>query len=154
MSYIAHIIEVARFEMPSIDAKDFHWFMGVKFLLTVFIFRQLSLPIAIPVFLVSMTVYRYVLAKLLGLTVMGVGDFNTFVTNEKAPTNIMTCTPVSNANPAYAREVFMRMVKAHVKARSYIVKVLGEFYYKELDMNECIKSQIIDLPDGHIKTQE
>ena len=51
----------------------------------------------------------------------------------------MTCTPVSNANPKYAREVFKRMVTAHVKARSCIVKVLGDMYYKELDMDDCIK---------------
>jgi len=47
------------------------------------------------------------------------------------------------------------MVKAHAKARSIIVKVLGDYYYKELlDHDDVIAKQITFLPEGTIKTQE
>ena len=46
------------------------------------------------------------------------------------------------------------MTTAHVKARSRIVKIFGDYYYKELDGKECIASQISDLPDGFLKTNE
>ena len=46
------------------------------------------------------------------------------------------------------------MVKAHVKARSSIVQVFGDYYYKEHGEEEVIASQISDLPDGFLKTNE
>ena len=85
---------------------------------------------------------------------MDIGDLNTFVTNPKAVTNIMTATPLSIAIPEYTKEAFSRIVKAHVKARSRIVKVLGDYYYEELDGQECLDSQIVILPDGQLKTKE
>ena len=83
---------------------------------------------------------------------MSIGDFNTYVTNDKAPTNIMTATPVSEGRPELASEAFMRIVKAHIKARSCIKVVLGDMYYQELDEQDVIKSQITVLPDGFLKT--
>ena len=68
--------------MPQIDFEDFHWFMGVKFAAAVLMFRTLSLPMAFLLMLAANFAYRLVLAKLLGLKVMDVGDFNTFVTNQ------------------------------------------------------------------------
>mmetsp|Transcript_842 Transcript_842/g.1276 ORF Transcript_842/g.1276 Transcript_842/m.1276 type:complete len:139 (-) Transcript_842:1136-1552(-) len=138
--------------MPHIDIKDFHWFMGVKFAIALVLFRTLQWYLALPLMLTILIALRHLIARILGYQVMGVGDFNTFVTNQKAPANIMTCTIVENPNPVYAREVFSRMTTAHVKARSCIVKVLGDMYYKELDADAVIKKQIVDLPDGHIKS--
>lgn len=120
--------------MPQIESKDFHWFMGVKFLVVYMLFTQLSFWKAFPIAAFLVITFPHVVAKVKGLNVMQVGDFNTFITNAKAPTNIMTATPLSVGKPEYAKEVFMRIVKAHVKARSCIVKVLGDMYYKELDM--------------------
>lgn len=125
-------------EMPHIDIKDFHWSMGAKFVIALFIFKSLSWWLALPLFVLLSVVYRHIVAKVTGLKVMAVGDFNTFVTNSKAPTNIMTCTPCHNTKPEYAREAFSRMVKAHVKARSSIVKICGDYYYKEHDEQEVI----------------
>ena len=85
---------------------------------------------------------------------MSIGDFNTYLTNDKAPTNIMTATPVSEGKPELAAEAFLRIASAHVKARSCIKVVLGDMYYQELDKDQVIKSQITTLPDGMLKTQE
>ena len=74
------------------------------------------------------------IAKINKVHVMDIGDFNTFISGPKAPANIMSITPLSIGKPEYAKEAFMRIIKAHVKARSCIVKVLGDMYYKELDM--------------------
>lgn len=94
------------------------------------------------------------IAQLYDLTVMPIGDHNTFITSEKAPTHIMSATPLSVGRPEYAKEVFMRIVRAHVKARSQIVNVLGDMYYQELNQKDVIDSQVIFLPDGTLKTQE
>lgn len=120
--------------MPRIESKDFHWFQGVKLLVAYLLFTHLSFWMAVLIGAVLSMSFPHVVAKAKGLNVMQVGDFNTFITNAKAPTNIMTATPLSAGRPEYAKEVFMRIVKAHVKARSCIVKVLGDMYYKELDM--------------------
>ena len=127
--------------MPHIDSKDFHWFMGVKFALTLYLFKTCSFAVAFGAYVGFFLVYRYLIAALLGLKVMTMGDYGTFCTNDKAHTNIMTGLPVSEANPEYARELFMRMVKAHIKARSCIVSVLGDLYYKELEMQSVMDSQ-------------
>jgi len=126
--------------------------MGVKFAITLIIFKSLSVWYALPLLFVMQVGYRQIVARMLGLRVMAVGDFNTFVTNNKAPTNIMTSTPCTKTNPVYAREIFSRMVKAHVKARSSIVKICGDYYYKEHGHDEVLASQITNLPDGKIKT--
>ena len=98
--------------------------------------------------------YYYVVAFALGLQVMSIMDFNTFVTNSKAPTNIMTSTPVTNASYQRGIKVFSVMAKAHIKCRSSIVKVLGDMYYKELDLDDVMKTQIVLLPDNYLKSQE
>jgi len=89
--------------MPHLDMKDFHWFMGVKFAVTALLFKTLAFWQASIVFILVTLTYRHVVARVLGIKIMPVGDFNTFVTNSKAPTNIMTFTPVSNANYDYAK---------------------------------------------------
>ena len=85
---------------------------------------------------------------------MPITDLSTFVSNPSAPSNIVSACPVSTTNMDYAREVFGRMVRTHLKARSCIVRVLGDLYYKELDEADVVKSQIVSLADGTIKTQE
>jgi len=126
--------------MPHIDRKDFHWFMGVKFALTVYLFKNFDFWIALVAAVAFFVGHRYIIAASLGLRVMNVGDFNTFVTNSKAPTHIMTATPVAVGKPELAGQIFGRIVYAHVKARSCIRKVLGDMYYKELNADDVIKS--------------
>ena len=138
--------------MPSIDSKDFHWFMGVKFLLVVALYKTFAIWLASLIAFAFFLTYRHLVAKICNLHVMDIGDFNTFISNPKAPANIMSITPVSVGRPEYAKEAFMRIIKAHPKARSCIVKVLGDMYYKELDMAQVVDSQIETLPDGHLKT--
>jgi len=50
----------------------------------------------------------------------------------------MSATPVSQAEHQYGRELFERVVKAHIKARSCIVKVLGDMYYQELNEKDVL----------------
>ena len=115
--------------MLQIDSKDFHWFMGVKFGLAVFLFTTFSFWIALTLSITLLVVYRYVIAMILNIHVMESGDLNTFITNSKAPANVISSCPLSIAKPEYAREVFSRLVKSHIKGRSRIVKVLGDMYY-------------------------
>ena len=138
--------------MPHIDKNDFHWSMGVKFFLFIWLYYNLSWWLATVITVTFFLTYRNVVAKIYGLEVMDIGDFNTFISNPKAPANIMSITPLSIGKPEYAKEAFMRVIKAHVKARSCIVKVAGDMYYKELDGNAVADSQIIVLPDGQLKT--
>ena len=138
--------------MPHIDKNDFHWSMGVKFFLVIWLYYNLSWWLATAITVTFFLTYRNVVAKIYGLEVMDIGDFNTFISNPKAPANIMSITPLSIGKPEYAKEAFMRVIKAHVKARSCIVKVAGDMYYKELDGNAVADSQIIVLPDGQLKT--
>ena len=126
--------------MPQIDKKDFHWFLGVKFAVVVYFFYHFKWWVALPMILAVAISYRHPIAWARGLHVMDIGDCNTFVTNPKAPTNIISLTPVSVGRPDYAVEAFRRIVVAHLKARSCIVKVLGDMYYKELDIEEVLAS--------------
>lgn len=98
--------------------------------------------------------YYYIVAFALGLHVMPIMDFNTFMTNTKAPVNIVTSTPVTNASYKRGIEVFSVMAKAHIKARSRIVKVLGDMYYQELDLDDVMKTQVVLLPENHLKSKE
>jgi len=92
--------------------------------------------------------YRHVIASIYNLHVMDVMDLNCFYSNDKAPCNVMSATPVSKGHVHLTKESFSRIVRAHLKARSCIVKVLGDMYYKELDWEEVVDSQIEILPDG------
>ena len=96
--------------MPHIDKNDFHWFLGVKIAVSVYIFCTFRWWLAPLMILAVSWVYRIPIAKAKGLHVMEIGDCNTFITNSKAPTNIMSMTPVSEAKPEYAREAFKRIV--------------------------------------------
>ena len=126
--------------MPHIDKEDFHWFMGVKFCLIIWLFTAFSWWLAALISLTFFLTYRNIVAKIQNLHVMDIGDYNTFISSPKAPANIMSITPLSVSKPEYAKEAFMRIIKAHPKARSCIVKVLGDIYYKELDMTEVVDS--------------
>ena len=50
----------------------------------------------------------------------------------------MSATPVSQAEHHLGRELFEKVVKAHIKARSRIVKVLGDMYYEELSEKDVL----------------
>ena len=82
--------------------------------------------------------YRYVIAAFFRIKVMSVMDMNTFITNDKAPLNCVNLTPVSSHSNEITYEVFGRLVKAHLKMRSKIVKVFGDYYYKEMDYDEVL----------------
>ena len=138
--------------MPHIDKNDFHWFMGVKLLLMVLSFKMFSIWIAIGLIIVFAVFYREVIAKIKGIHAMEIGDLNTFYTSPKALTNVMSVTTVTEADPNIAKEIFSRITKAHMKARSRIVKVLNDMYYKEMDEDEVLTMNIEYLPDGQVKT--
>lgn len=140
--------------MVNVDKKDFHWFMGVKFLFCVALYQSLAWWLTAIIAAFFFVSYRHIVAKANGLTVMPLTDLSTFVTNPNAPTNIVSACPISKTNMNYARETFGRMVKTHLKARSCIVRVLGDFYYQELEEKNVVDSQIVALPDGKIKTQD
>ena len=124
-----------------IDKDDFHWFMGVKFCLAVLCFKMLSTWVAIGIIIVFSVYYRSVVAWVLGLQAMEIGDMTTFYTGPKAPTNIMSMTTLSACDTdEHAKELMLRMLKAHPKARSRIVKVLNDMYYEEMDPQECIET--------------
>ena len=54
----------------------------------------------------------------------------------------------------YAKEAFGRITDAHLKARSATVKVFGDMYYKELDRESVLNTQLEFLPDGQLKDKE
>ena len=142
--------------MPQIDKNDFHWFMGVKFAIVVTLFYSCTWWVAALITAIFFLTYRNIIAKFNNLQVMDVGDLNTFISNQKAPANIMSVTILSLSKPEYAKEAFRKVVRNHIKTRSTIVKCLGDMYYKELDMDieKILDSHIITLPDGQLKTQE
>ena len=53
--------------MPQIDRKDFHWFMGVKFVLALYLFKNFDFLTALAVFVTFFLGYQHVIAKCLGL---------------------------------------------------------------------------------------
>ena len=135
--------------MPQIDPEDLHWFMGVKFAIVVAIFSYSpSWLLGFAIVAILAAFYRNVIAAMLGLHVMDVMDLNCFYSGDKARCNVMSATPVSVGHVHLTKESFSRIVYAHIKARSQIVKVLGDMYYKELDKEDVIKTQIEILPDG------
>ena len=74
---------------------------------------------------------------------MEIGDLNAFISSSKAPANIMSATTLSVGRPEYVRETFMKVVVAHMKARSRIVTILGDKYYEELDIQDVAATQLI-----------
>ena len=67
---------------------------------------------------------------------------------------MISCTPMSLVKHEYAKEAFGRIVDAHLKARSATVKVFGDMYYKELDRESVLNTQLEFLPDGQLKDKE
>ena len=67
--------------MVNHDKKDFHWFMGVKFVAVVFLFYNCSWWHAALITIFFFVSYRPVIAVLYGLHVMPMGDLGTFVSN-------------------------------------------------------------------------
>ena len=62
---------------------------------------------------------------------------------------------MSEGKPEYAREAFMRIVDAHLKARSVTVNIFGDLYYKEIeDKEKLMDSRVETLPDGMMKNKE
>lgn len=90
----------------------------------------------------------------MGCDPMPVTDLSTFYSNKTAPVNIMSATFLSVGRPDYAKEVFRAAVNAHPKMRSEIVSILGDLYYKPLETEDCLKTQIVELPDNHIKNMD
>ena len=118
------------------------------------IFSILPIHKAILATLVITVCYRYVIAAVLGLKVMATMDLNTFITSSKAPLNCVNLTPLSQSRSDLAYEVFGRLAKRHLKMRSKIVKVFGDYYYKEIDFDEVMKTCITILPPKTLKCKE
>ena len=57
-----------------IDKNDFHWFMGVKLLLMVICFKFFSVGVALTLTIVFAVSYRDIVAKVLGLRALEIGD--------------------------------------------------------------------------------
>jgi hypothetical protein len=138
----------------SIDPEDLHWFMAVKFTVSVGLFVFLPTWWMATLALIVLAVgYRHVIALIYGLHVVDVNDLNCFHSNNQlAVCNVMSATPVSKGRTELTKEAFSRIVYSHVKARSGIVHILGDKYYQELDPQTVINSQIEFLPDGYLKT--
>ena len=138
-----------------LDIQDFNVFMWLKLYVAVLLFTYMKPLNAFIVLAIIATTYRYVVAQIYGLHVVPIMDLNCFYSNDKAIPNIISCTPMSEGKPEYAREAFMRIVDAHLKARCETVNVFGDIYYKEIfDKDKIIKNQIIELPDGKMKTKD
>ena len=138
-----------------LDIQDFNVFMWLKLYVAVLLFTYMKPLNAFIVLAIIATTYRYAVAQIYGLHVVPIMDLNCFYSNDKAIPNIISCTPMSEGKPEYAREAFMRIVDAHLKARCETVNVFGDIYYKELfDKEKIIKNQIIELPDGKMKTKD
>ena len=45
-------------------------------------------------------------------------------------------------------------MNSHLKGHCATVKVFGDLYYKEIDKEKALKSQIVILPDGQLKNRE
>ena len=137
-----------------LDKEDFNVYMFLKLGLAIQLFLILPRIPALLVLILIASTYRSVVASICGLQVMPIMDLNCFYSNDKAVTNMISCTPMTIARPEYAREAFGRIVDAHLKARSSTVKVFGDMYYKELDRESVLNSQIGLLPDGQLKNKE
>ena len=127
--------------------------MGVKLAIAIslFVFMPAYWMAALTIIVLAV-VYRHIIALFTGLNVVDVNDLNCFYTNKEATCNIISCTPVSVGNVHLAPEAFEKLTRFHLKMRCGIVKVLGDMYYKELDVKEVIKTQVVILPDGYLET--
>jgi len=129
--------------------------MGVKLLISVAIYQASpSWWVGLIGCLVFFMGYRYIIASICGYNVMDVMDLNCFSTNDKAPCNVMSATPVSKGRTDLTKECFTKLPTSHLKGRSRIVKVLGDFYYQELKIEDVIDSNIEFLPDGTLNSRE
>ena len=137
-----------------LDKEDFNVFMFAKFGIVLLIFQALPLLYAMITLILLAITYQHVIAAIFGLHVMPSMDLSCFYSNDKAVVNIISITPLTRGEPAYSREAFGRIMDAHLKARTGIVKVCGDMYYKELPREEVLKQVITVLPDGHLKTKE
>ena len=138
-----------------LDGRDFNFGMIVKFYVTVLLFHFLKPLTAFIILAIIASTYRHVVAYYYDLHVMPIMDLNCFYSNDKAIPNIMSCTPMSEGKPEYAREAFMRIVKAHLKARAVTVNLFGDLYYKEIeDRDKLLDSRLVTLPDGMMKNKE
>ena len=101
----------------------------VKVTVVVAIFSLAKLKVAVLLALGLTLSYRYVVGLVFGVSPLPIMDNNTFYTNDKAVTNVMSGTPMSINGTHLSRECFTRIAKAHYKMRCRIVNIFGDFYY-------------------------
>ena len=137
-----------------LDKNDFNVYMFSKFGIVLAIILLFPLKFAVLTLMIVAATYQHVVAHVYELHVMPSMDRNCFMSNDKAVANIISATTMSEGKPEYAREAFGRLIDAHMKARSEVVRVFGDMYYKEIDKAVAYEKCIETLPDGLIKNQE
>jgi hypothetical protein len=140
--------------LESIQFGRFDAALLVKLSVIVAIFATLKSRYAVLIALVLTWSYRFVIGFFCGVSPLPIMDINTFYTNDKALTNVMSGTPLSINATHVSRECFTRLVKAHLKMRSRIVRIFGDAYYKEIPIEEVLDMCITTLPDKTINSKE
>jgi len=90
----------------------------------------------------------------MGLRPVPALDLLTLYVDEKAPANIMTVSTFNINTSHLVDKYFERLVTNHVKMRSVIVRVAGDYYYKEISIDDAKKATLIEIPDGSITNEE
>jgi len=86
-----------------------------------------------------LTLYREVIALLLGLKVMPGMDVASFMGDDKHISNVMSVALVEHIHLSDIEDRFRVMMKHLPKLRYTITQVMGDLYYKEISDEEAIK---------------
>lgn len=108
-----------------------------------FFFLIFDLWSALSLSIMTLLLYRHVIALCLNLQVMPALDFSTFLGNEKQIPNVMSAIKLERVSAEVARNRFRSMMTKIPKMKYSIVEVMGDLYYREMSEEEAIEKIFI-----------
>lgn len=112
------------------------------------LFFLLPLIYALPCMVFVVWAYQYVIAAIMNVNVMPTSDYGCFFGDDTARVNFMSATILENYPFEKAKANFAKLMEKLPKTKYRIVKVLGDYYYKELPLQEAIDYTFRRVPDG------
>ena len=105
---------------------------------------------SIPIVIFVTWVYQYIVAYTFGVKVMPTADVGCFMMDDKSRANFMSVTHIQKLPMEQTIKNVMRVMKQFAKSRYTIVDILGDYYYKEIPLEEGIKHTIKKIPESSL----
>jgi hypothetical protein len=123
-----------------------HTSVAIKFALVFLILVSIPWYCSIPTILIMTWGYQYIVALIFNVHVMPTMDMICLIGDDKTQVNFMSLTQIEKLEFDKVKERFRRFVNDKRKLRWTLHEIFGDYYWKEIGIEETVDYSIQRLP--------